>query len=392
VLLNNGDTLKGYIQTENWRKAPDLVKFKTTPDAEVHTYSPLLIHSFRVTEGDWYFSFVGDIDPSSLMDKNLNYDPTPDTLRVSMFIRAVVMGKASLYYAIDKNDRMHLFIQKDGGAIQELKYKKYYLNERVVADYRTIVTRRAIMSNQIYKEQLINLFADCPSVATGILPRSISYSKNDIMNLVIEYNRCKNAPPGFTEAEEKWKFEFAVHGGINYSKLKFKSSISDLYNDIFIENSTGYAAALSLNCIIPRTQNAWSFYNELLARNFSSTGVAGVSPVQAQKTIELDLLYLKLLTMARYHFPNGNIRPFINAGITNSAALKDENVIKDSSGFPNDFLPYFRRYEQGIILGGGATWKHFSSDLRAEFSNGMSDYTSVKSSFTTMYVLVGYTF
>jgi hypothetical protein len=387
VLLNHGDTLQGYIQTENWRKAPELVKFKSSPNAEIHTYSPLLIRSFRLNEGDWYFSFVGDIDPSSLLDEHLNYDPTPDTARVSMFIRAVVMGKASLYYAIDKNDRMHLFIQKDGGVIQELKYKKYYLNERVVANYRTEVTRRAIMSNQIYKEQLINLFADCPAVATGILPRPLSYAKNDIMDLVIAYNRCKNAPPSYSEKREKWDFEFAVHGGVNYSKLKLKSDDNSYFEGTEIENSTGYAVSLSLNSIIPRTRNAWSLYNELLARNFHSTGATG-----ATLPVQLDLVYIKLLTMARYHFPNGNIRPFINGGITNSIALKDENLIQDSSGPPNDFLPYFRRYEQGVLLGGGATWKHISSDIRVEFSNAMSGYTHLKTSFTTMYLLVGYTF
>jgi len=29
VLLNNGDTLKGYIQTENWKRSPVIIHFKT---------------------------------------------------------------------------------------------------------------------------------------------------------------------------------------------------------------------------------------------------------------------------------------------------------------------------------------------------------------------------
>lgn len=392
VLLNNGDTLQGFIQTENWRLAPEIVHFKKSPTDEVHTYSPLLIHSFRVKGGDWYFSYVGDIDPSSLLDDHLNYDPTPDTLRVAIFIRTVVLGKVSLYYARDKNDRMHLFLQKNGGVISELSYKKYYKDEVVVADYRNEITRRAIMSNQIYKQQLINAFADCPVVSMEILPRPLAYSKNDIMDLVLAYNRCKEAKTVYKEAKEKWKLEVAAHAGINYAGLDFKSSTNTYIGESAFDNSLGVALGLSLNCVLPRTKDSWSIYNELMVRNYTSSGLSGTAPFEEQKQVTMDVVYLKLLTMMRYHFPNGAVRPFLNAGITNSKAIKDENLQTDSSGEQDDFLKNFRSYEQGFLIGGGLTWKKYAADLQLEFSNAMSGYSDVKSSFTTLYVTLGYTF
>ncbi|MBX7109026.1 MAG: PorT family protein [Chitinophagales bacterium] len=392
VLLNNGDTLQGLIGEENWVKAPVKVLFKKSAAERVHAYSPLLIHSFRIKDGDWYFSFVGDIDPSSLLDDQLDYNPFPDTMRVYMFIRSIVMGKISLYYARDMNDRLHLFIQKDGGVIAELKYKKYYLDERVVADYRNEITRRAIMANQIYKEQLTNLMADCPAVATGIVSRPLSYSKNDIMKLVIEYNHCKGSRKGYTEEKEPWKLEVRAHLGINYSGLKFKSSGNTYVGNSQFDNSLGYASGLSFNAVLPRTDNSWGIYNEVLIRNFNSTGVSGTTPFKEQRPVQMDLIYVKLGTMARYRFTRSVVQPFLAAGITNSIAIKSENLETDTAGITSNFLQYFRNYEQGLLFGAGLQWKAISGEVQLEFSNGMSGYSDVKSAFSTLYLLVGYKF
>ncbi|HUM45296.1 MAG TPA: outer membrane beta-barrel protein [Chitinophagales bacterium] len=392
VLLNNGDTLHGLIETENWVKAPVKVRFKKSPGAEIHTYSPLLIHSFRIKDGDWYFSFVGDIDPSSLLDDKLNYSPLPDTLRVFMFIRSVVMGKVCLYYARDMNDRLHLFIQKDGGIITELKYKKYYLDERVVADYRNEITRRAIMANQIYKEQLTNLMADCPPVATGIVSRPLAYSKNDIMKLVIDYNRCKSSRTSYKEEKEAWRFEIRGHVGVNYSGLKFKSTTNTYVGDSDFENSLGYAFGLSLNCVLPRTNESWGFFNEMIIRDFNSQGVSGTAEFKEQRPVKMDLIYAKLATMVRYQFTGSEAQPFLEAGITNGIALKSANLESDSSGISSNFIQYFRNYEQGLIFGTGLQWKDVSWDVQLEFSNGMSGYSDVKSAFATLYVTMGYKF
>ncbi|MEO6166390.1 MAG: hypothetical protein ABIO46_06815 [Chitinophagales bacterium] len=392
VLLNNGDTLHGLIETENWIKAPVKVRFKKSPTSDIHTYSPLLIHSFRIKEGDWYFSFVGDIDPSSLLDDHLTYDPLPDTMRVFMFIRSVVMGKIGLYYARDLNDRLHLFVQKDGGVIKELKYKKYYLDERVVADYRNEITRRAIMANQIYKEQLTNLMADCPPVATGIVSRPLAYSKNDIMKLVIEYNRCKSSRTSYKEEKEAWRFEIRGHVGVNYSGLKFKSTTNTYVGDSDFENTLGYAFGLSMNSVLPRTNESWGFFNQLIIRDFNSQGVSGTAEFKEQRPVKMDLLYAKLGTMVRYQFTASAVQPFLEAGITNGIALKSANLESDSSGITSNFIQFFRNYEQGLLFGTGIRWKNVSWDVQLEFSNAMSGYSDVKSAFTTLYVTMGYKF
>lgn len=392
VLLNNGDTLHGLVESGNWVKAPLKVRFRKSATAEIHTYSPLLIHSFRIKGGDWYFSFVGDIDPSSLQDDQLTYDPFPDTLRVAMFIRSIVMGKMSLYYARDMNDRLHLFIQKDGGAIMELKYKKYYADEKVVADFRNQITRRAIMANQIYKEQLTNLMADCPPVSIGIVSQPLAYAKNDMMQIVMEYNKCKSSRTTYSEKKESWRLEVRAHAGINFSGLKFESTADTYTGNAVMDHALGYAIGLSVNAVIPRTNNSWGIYNQLLLRNYHASGTTGTAPFKMQLPLTMDLMYVKLATMARYQFQGAVLQPFLQAGITNGLALKTTNLVTDSAGITSDFLPYFRTYEQGILIGTGIQWKNVAAEVQIEFSNAMSGSPAVKSAFTTWYVTMAYRF
>jgi hypothetical protein len=354
-----------------------------------HNYSPLLIRSFRIKGGEWYFSYAGIIDPSSLQDDNLTYDHLPDTITVAFFIRAVVIGKASMYYARDQNDRIHLFLQKDGGAIRELNYKKYYLDEVVIPDYRNSVTRRAIVANQIYKQQLIDAFADCRPISIRLLERSISYTKNDIMDWVVEYNECMKSRVVYKEEKDRWKFELSLNGGINYGGIIFKSETNTYYGDTEVENSVGFAGGIALNCILPRTRDAWSIDNELLIRNFKSTGLTGVSSSSEQEPIAFDLVYLKLFTLVKYTVPKGSVRPFIDFGFTNAVAMKGENTLVEEQ---EDFITSFRTYEQGIVFGGGVRWKPWLCNVRMEYSNGISGFSNVKSTMKTLYTTIGYTF
>ena len=69
-----------------------------------------------------------------------------------------------------------------------------------------------------------------------------------------------------------------------------------------------------------------------------------------------DLSYLKIVTMARWQYPRGLVRPFINLGIANSFALASAtNGLKD-----------LRTYEQSLNGGIGVGVKKISVEARLE--------------------------
>ena len=77
-------------------------------------------------------------------------------------------------------------------------------------------------------------------------------------------------------------------------------------------------------------------------------------------------------------------------GITNNIAIKSININYSSNPPGEPILQFFRYYEQGLMFGFGCEYKRWSGELRYETSNGISDYTSLKSPVHTEYILVGY--
>jgi hypothetical protein len=249
VLLNNGDTLKGLIDDQEWKTNPEVVSFKSSPGSPLTFYTPLTIRSFRILKGDLYFSFVGDVESSLLATSGLKSDPAPSPVKDTVFLRSLVIGKASLYYLFGENGREHYFIQKDNDSITELIYKKYLVNDGNGTHIRQV---------EIYKSQLAKFLSDCEEVAVAMMDIPVTYSKYSLVHTIQHYNKCQGAPETFVEEKEKWKFEISLAGGINSSRLLF-SSDDDFWNQVSFEKSLGYAAGAGLNIVIPRDRGRWSY-------------------------------------------------------------------------------------------------------------------------------------
>jgi hypothetical protein len=388
VVLHSFDTLKGFIQEIPGRINPYRISFRATPDAQPVEYKPADIQWFSYNGGDRYVSYIGPLETSSLNTNNLTYDSALATITDTLFIRAVLIGRASLYYARDRNDRIHLFLQKFGGRVTELGYKKYYVDEIVLANYQTKIVKRAIYDNQLYKGQLIQAFRDCPYVATGITSRPLPYAKNEIQEVFEDYNRCKGAKVIYREPEDNGTLAFTLNAGVNFCNLKFESESYPPWNDYHFNSSAGFAGGLGCDFLLPRTRGKWGFFNEVSLERFKTDGYYE-SP---ENLLKLDLVYVKIATMMRYYLTTDryDFRPYTAFGFSNNFTIREVqlNYTNEPEGEP--ILEFFRQYEQGIIIGAGTYYKRWNTELRYEASNGISDYTSLRSPMHTAYILVGF--
>ena len=75
IVLNSGDTLQGLISDEEWKINPRHIYFKSTPDAAATAYSPVNTSMFRFENGNWYVSYTGKVDGTSLQVSQLTYNP-----------------------------------------------------------------------------------------------------------------------------------------------------------------------------------------------------------------------------------------------------------------------------------------------------------------------------
>ncbi|MCY7410369.1 MAG: hypothetical protein LH473_08860 [Chitinophagales bacterium] len=389
IVLNSGDTLTGFLKPMSGRMAPRFIQYSAVMSGGNSTsFSPAQVKWFRYKGGEWYFGFVGSIESSSLNENVLSSDSSMHTILDSLFVRAVMLSTASLFYARDRNDRLHLFIQKGKGEIFELAYKKYYINEIVIADYRNQITKRAIMGNEMYKGQLMTAFYECRYLSSSILSRSIAYAKNDLMKLFEEYNNCRSQKIIYREAADKGKVNFTLAGGINLIYTSIYSSQNIAWQHIEFEPAISYQLCAGINWTFPRMDEKWSLYNEVALRYYSLNGNRTGT---FHATITAEAIYVKIASMMRYQIPSEKIKPYIGFGMTNSFVL---NFAGNETPKPTQvsIIDSYRNYEQGIVLGCGFNWNHFNTEIRIEKSNGWSDYSDLSTKFTSLYFQIGYTF
>ncbi|MBX7109003.1 MAG: hypothetical protein K1X61_10190 [Chitinophagales bacterium] len=382
VVLNSGDTLHGLIEDEEWKVNPSLIYFKDSATAEPTIFSPLQISMFRLEKGNWYVSYSGLVDATSLEVSKLTYHPKPYYIRDTFFLRVLEAGAAFLYYGRDIRERDHFFISKPGDTLAELQYNRY-----LVGDADGTHTR----ANEGYRLQLMNLISDCASLAEKFMTLPLEYNKASFVSLVQSYNQCEGRHAEYSEPKENWTFEFFAIAGINTSKLRFHDNTGYYLTSAKMERSFGYMAGVELNAITPRNNKRWSINNKLFLKNYKAYGNIAADN-EPENSIYIDFLYLKLATTMQYASLNTRVKPFFGLGMTNAVALKDVNTRTYSNGNVLHLFNDARNYEFGLLLEGGLSMKKFLVTGMFELSNGMTPLANVLTRVTTLYLAAGYKF
>lgn len=363
VVTLSQDTLRGLIDNKDWERNPKYIRFRKDLTTEPIVYYPWQINSFYLSTNEYYIGRSVSVDKSPVDVSRMTYQAPPLIVRDTLFLQASVVGKVSLYYYVDEGLKEHFYVQKEGIALDELIFKRM-LNEQ-----------NQVVSSERYKGQLSFYLSDCPDAKKAL--EKVSFKLSQLQKLIADYNACigSTATSGqYAKKLEKLAFRFGLLAGYSSTVIRFRGN--NLEN-IRFNPSQSPLLGVKLNIQLPRNRRQWSIYNELLYRPYRVS-----DHNQLAKEKYFDLSYLKLVTMARWQYPIGLVRPFVNIGIANSFALASEsNCLKD-----------LRTYEQSLNGGIGATIKKISVEARLERGNGVSAYSNLSSPTLTCYMLLGYQF
>ena len=239
---------------------------------------------------------------------------------------------------------------------------------------------------ELFKGQLIVLLNDCPSLKPRI-DRS-EYTISGLRSIIIQYNQCQHASSEYIKTEEPIKFKFGIVAGPTLIMVHYNGG-GDYLTGVKMTNCYDYLAGISFHVIFPRERAQWSLVNEIIYKPFSNTGsTQGTTPDydRYRATFSFDMGYLKLNTLLRYEYPKGKIHPFADFGMSNGYAIKSKNSrTVDYLSWPTysesittePALNGPRLYEFGILGGLGITFWKMSGELRYEWADGMSPYTSL---------------
>lgn len=391
LVFPSGDSIPGFIDYEYWEKSPRQIAFKEEPGSPVKKYNPLDLRRFGVM-GDVYISGVLELEVTTLEVHTLVEDPTLRLMADTVFLQTLFEGEKSLYFHRSETGRDNFFIKKNGKP-ELLIYKKYLKsqgNEKIVGE------------NKTYTGQLSLYLQDCPTLDTKML--ELVYTRKSLVDLFRYYYSCASTLPAFERKQKGPAAEMGVIAGGTYTQLNFEVvGNSFIYlREARLSSSRNLTGGVFLNLGLPGFRRKISLQNEILysAYQAGSTYRDVQSDVQyVDYTTDMALSYLKINTLFRYKWPVNKFSVFVNGGISNGLGFPSVNNVKIESTFysttttvEKEAVEGIRRYEQGLMVGGGVRYGKVQLEARYERGNGMSPFTSLFGRVNRYFLLLGYNF
>ncbi len=389
------DTLRGELSYSGWADNPNEVIFRVNASSEEQHFNTTNCKGFGVfiDKKNWdnYRLFAIDLEVSEYNLNKVDGEKNPIYAKKSLFLRTICTGTKASLWVYNHDNRMHLFLQKGTDLPAELVKKQFY----------TDVDKTMLSTNSMYKQQLSVAFSDCKKEVDWL---SIPYEIANIEKKVKEYNTCMSGTVLYEAITEKTVVKIGLVAGIGTAALEFSTS-SNASNPNN-KSGIGIVSGISLNIILPRTQQHWSIFNELTYSTYTATTNKTVftqygSTSYNTGTSDWKMAYLNLNIMGRYTFSQGIIAPYIGVGIRNGLAITAENSYMNSiyangaNAVPvtDNTMSTIRPLEQALVIDGGIlALKHINVNARAEFSNGFSNFIALNSKLTILYLMLGYTF
>ncbi|MCP2043741.1 outer membrane beta-barrel protein [Pontibacter sp. HSC-36F09] len=384
-IVQNYDTLQGYVDYRGAIRNSKTTTFKANPGAAEQAYSPDQLTGYGfVKENKVYEAHT------------IPADGAQPVLR--LFLQVLTKGRASLYSYRDDSDLDHFYLSKDGDDLVELRENVY--NKK---DPETGKTFR--MVDKLYLGVLGSAFADCPAMSEERF-RNTTFRHGGLTKIVNDYNECMDSNQYVQPSRKTTVKPYPV---LFISKPTLQMTGEHPYSEAsFSTTGLGLGGGVALEVSNPTISEKLTLVLELLYTPYRFEGEirdVNNSGRTTQHDILLDLHYLKLPAQLRYTFPKGKFRPFVNAGVSYSYAISTDRVETKTSTFHNtsytevsEAMPgsIFKQYMFGAQAGIGILYPMHNRALlietRYETTEGISNIRSLASSVKGFSIMAGYRF
>lgn len=355
-----GDTLKGFIDYQDWTYNPFEITFKPGKNRSVVKYYAKNLKGFGVMDRQYVASPVQK-EVSPFRDGELEKDPNLHLAADTVFLQLLIGGDKPLLYLKDWNDKEHFYIYED--SVYVLLLHKTYV------EY-TANNLRKEYHNMRFIGQLSRYFWDDPSLLEKV--SETYYSRTDLEQLFAEYLKLPNKKKAYVNTDNKVSTTFGLVAGASVTMVELETD----YFKAGLGPSTDFTGGVSLNLAMSGKLRFLSLYNELLYSSYSVRNYIG--PLLNDPWAEFNFSYLRMNSLIRFR----RSWFFLNAGISNGYCIKH---------FSSEFDDV-RKYEIGFVYGAGIHLKHLTLEFREDIGDGMSPYVNIYAQTKRYQVLMGYTF
>ncbi len=221
VYKNNGDSIKGQINYQEWFINPDAITFKAANAIKTQEFRPKDIAKFVIKSKDMIYesSPINVINQTlrdlEAQDASLSIKDALESLKFrkdTAFLSVLEKGKASLYLYVDNNSIEHYFVRKDQGKPVELLNVKM----KIIEDKKGLeVSRISYLYLEDYKTRLKELTSDYPKLAKEI--DRMGLFESDISYIINSYNDLAGKNE-FSQKKGKNSIQYYVTTGLSLPK------------------------------------------------------------------------------------------------------------------------------------------------------------------------------
>jgi len=357
IVSNELDTIPGFIQYNEKRKAANVCIFKPSEDGLKVTYSPDQIRAYGYKNDRQYESktvLLGE-DSSKL------------------FLELLVSGKAKLF----SYDR-YLWFEKDGNNLLPLT------NDPIERKLNGIIY---VQKCNQYIVNLNSALNDCESIRDDI--QQAKFTEKSLIKILDTYNKCVNTESiVLKDRRPKFKFILGISGGVQTSQINFNTSLNHLNGQF--ENSLTPIGGMTFDFYSPRLSEKVSVSGSLLysSSNYYRFSIDEGTGFINNNSVSINLKQLKVPLGVRYQFSTKQSAPFITLGSVYSMHLSAKSNWINKKVEPlfdpvrvttnsEEIFP-LRSHQWGVFCGIGwikSVHKKLSVsiEIRSEWTNGLVD-------------------
>jgi hypothetical protein len=390
VLNNVGEKIKGFIDDRLWIVNPRQITFKKTLTQAKNTFygvHDIQEFGFKTAENKEvvFVSRPCQIDISPYKIGELDHSVESIWMQDTFFLSLCMRGqRLSLLSLNDDKRKLHFFVEREEGQVEELVNKMYYAD----------ASKKQVILHERFRRQLAKEMYDCNDILKNDLGE-ITYKVESLLYVFKKYNKfcnsriAKNAYASAADAnivydENSNHVELNLLTGLSMARPVFYLNNTKTSDDFSYSYMPTFG--VSLNLLIPKTEQQLFFYNELMYRGYHSS-CSATNDVGTEKIYNFD--YIRWNALMRYRYPkNGIFKLFTNAGFGLGVLAAHQTSIKDThTGITQSpWHPSYRSTEESFLFGAGVNYKKWSVELRYDMAFGPVDNNRIKAGF----LIVGY--
>lgn len=375
LVLNNGDTLRGWMNYKNWQRNPSHITFfSDSLSTSGSDYKTEDVQSAEITGADQYIRATVKKDDRPVKFSDLLNDNTEMSTTAVVLLRVLVTGSEfSLYELFDF--KYHYFIKKPGEEMYELIYT-------AINNENTLVIQKA------FTQQLKACLAavNAPVELLKEIDKA-EYGEKDLKHIVAEMNKLSGAVEYVSHSnEKKLLISYFVGLGGGISTLKFSGTNQQIGLLHFKNGFVPYATA-GIDISTARNLQDVTFRAEICysAASYEGSGsrrVAGANTETYMYTYSIKQTSISPSVSILYNFiRKATTKVYAGLGVSYNFSFYSKNryTVTSSTTGPKDANDEFLDFPTGWISVNGKLGakinKNWETGLSWQFLGSCTNYS-----------------